>query len=477
MPPNSTRRSTWCPLDDRSRRDSVGDNAHALGTLDGHRCARRAARQRAGQHEMALLVEQAIADEAAPRRAGRNRNRQDARLPRPGDHVGIARVVVATATKALQDQLATKDLPFLAEHLGVDFDWADPQGPQQLRLPAAPARDGEPRSGPARTRHDGRRHEGRDQEARRLGRHERRPATRPNSTGHRPTTPGGRSASAATSARAPNVVRSASRVSPSRPGAGPQAADVVVVNTYLYGLNVASDNAILPDHDVVVFDEAHVLEDIMSDTVGVEISPGRFVALSAHDPPDPRRPDLTGSVAEIGERLRDALSPHVGERLTTPLPDSVQEPLAAARLTLGNANDAARGDRHDERGCQAAQAARPDDDRPIDPAARHRDRGPRGLRGVRVRLARLAAPRGRAARRRPDDGRGRVEAAHRDPHERHDPVVAGRLASGSRPTRSTSPMSAARSTTSRTRCSTARSTCRTRTPPSSAPRRTTNSKR
>ena len=35
-----------------------------------------------------------------------------------------ARVVVATATKALQDQLATKDLPFLAEHIGRDFDWA-----------------------------------------------------------------------------------------------------------------------------------------------------------------------------------------------------------------------------------------------------------------------------------------------------------------------------------------------------------------
>ena len=34
------------------------------------------------------------------------------------------RVVVATATKALQDQLASKDLPFLATHLGIPFDWA-----------------------------------------------------------------------------------------------------------------------------------------------------------------------------------------------------------------------------------------------------------------------------------------------------------------------------------------------------------------
>ena len=31
------------------------------------------------------------------------------------------KVVVSTATKALQDQIANKDLPFLAEHLGVEF--------------------------------------------------------------------------------------------------------------------------------------------------------------------------------------------------------------------------------------------------------------------------------------------------------------------------------------------------------------------
>lgn len=34
------------------------------------------------------------------------------------------RVVVSTATKALQDQLVNKDLPFLAEHLGVPFSYA-----------------------------------------------------------------------------------------------------------------------------------------------------------------------------------------------------------------------------------------------------------------------------------------------------------------------------------------------------------------
>src|ERR1700722_7023409 len=34
------------------------------------------------------------------------------------------RVVLATATKALQTQYSGKDLPFLEEHLGVDFTWA-----------------------------------------------------------------------------------------------------------------------------------------------------------------------------------------------------------------------------------------------------------------------------------------------------------------------------------------------------------------
>src|SRR4051812_49901908 len=34
------------------------------------------------------------------------------------------KVVISTATKALQDQLAGKDLPFLAKHLGMPFEFA-----------------------------------------------------------------------------------------------------------------------------------------------------------------------------------------------------------------------------------------------------------------------------------------------------------------------------------------------------------------
>ena len=59
------------------------------------------------------------------------------------------------------------------------------------------------------------------------------------------------------------------------------AADVVVVNTHLYGAHLASGGAVLPAHDVVVFDEAHELEEVMTVGLGVEVTPGRFRALAA----------------------------------------------------------------------------------------------------------------------------------------------------------------------------------------------------
>jgi ATP-dependent DNA helicase DinG len=46
-------------------------------------------------------------------------------------------------------------------------------------------------------------------------------------------------------------------------------ADVVVVNTHLYATHVASDGSVLlPEHDVVVLDEAHAVEDIMTAGLG-----------------------------------------------------------------------------------------------------------------------------------------------------------------------------------------------------------------
>jgi ATP-dependent DNA helicase DinG len=49
-------------------------------------------------------------------------------------------------------------------------------------------------------------------------------------------------------------------------------ADVVVVNTHLYGAHLASGSMLLPPHEYVVFDEAHEVPDILSAALGVTVT-------------------------------------------------------------------------------------------------------------------------------------------------------------------------------------------------------------
>jgi ATP-dependent DNA helicase DinG len=119
-------------------------------------------------------------------------------------------------------------------------------------------------------------------------------------------------------------------------------ADVVVVNLHLYGLNVASGNVLLPEHDIVVIDEAHQLEDIMSDTVGVEIWPGRFTNLAAVVRRIVDDPAIVGGLAEVSPSIREALRPFAGQRLNKPFPDLIQDALIDARNRIEKAQSALR---------------------------------------------------------------------------------------------------------------------------------------
>lgn len=295
------------------------------------------AEQRDGQRDMADMVATAIATRRhLVVQAGTGTGKTLAYLvPAIG---ADARIVVATATKALQDQLATKDLPFLAEHLGTDFDWAILKGRsnyvclQRLREMSAGDQGMLELDTMAVTTRA---------EIKKLA--DWAGSTSTGDAAELSWTP------------SDNAWRAVSVGSDECPGADrcplgdpcfaeqarrrAAAADVIVVNTHLYGLDVASGGAILPDHDVVVFDEAHVLEDIMSDTVGVQVAPGRFTALAAIVRRIVDDPQLVGSIAEIADSLREALSGHVGDRLSTPLPDSVHDVLTDARLRLGRANE------------------------------------------------------------------------------------------------------------------------------------------
>jgi ATP-dependent DNA helicase DinG len=94
-------------------------------------------------------------------------------------------------------------------------------------------------------------------------------------------------------------------------------ADVVVVNTHLYGAHLASGGAVLPAHEVVVFDEAHELEDVMTQSLGVDLAPGRLRALHASTR-SLVEGDRPSGLDDAADQLRALLAPHGGRRVLRP---------------------------------------------------------------------------------------------------------------------------------------------------------------
>jgi ATP-dependent DNA helicase DinG len=265
------------------------------------------------------------------------------------------KIVVSTATRALQDQLAKKDLPLLAQRLGAEVMFSvlkgrsnylcvqkarEVAGDDSLELVAAEA-TGE------------------------VGGQLRRVIAwaRTTATGDRADLD---------FEPAPRVWAQLSTTSTDCPGAakcpsGPQCfaeaarrqaeeAAVVIVNTHLYGAHLASGGYVLPDHDVVVFDEAHELEDIAAEALGCEVTVGRFRALAAV-----ARAVAPGNVVEAlaatGDVLEPALRPWVGKRLPRPLPSDLDVAIGAATVRLSRAMAAVRqAESDDPRRARAVQA-------------------------------------------------------------------------------------------------------------------------
>ena len=240
------------------------------------------------------------------------------------------RVVVATATKALQDQLAGKDLPQVAAALEEELTFAVLKGRsnylcrqrvselghqgQQLAWSEGPT-ESPPPSEPLDS--------GRlaDQVRRLLKWADRTTAGDRAELDFEPA-PRAWAMVSTTARECPGAFRCPSGRDCCAEDARAAAAeaDIVVVNTHLYGAHLASGGAVLPPHDVVIFDEAHELEDVMTDSLGVDIGPGRFRALAAS-----ARTQLAGSepdvlevadaAAEVADRLHDVLVPLAGQRL------------------------------------------------------------------------------------------------------------------------------------------------------------------
>ena len=298
------------------------------------------AEDRPGQREMADLVATAIArGRHVVVQAGTGTGKTMGYLV-PAVLSG-KRTVVATATKTLQDQLASKDLPFLQAHLGVDFTWAVLKGRsnyicmQRVRELQNSA-DGqlELEEFAVTTKRD----------INKLVEWSAQTSTgdmaeltwAPHDRAWQAVSVSGDECPGAS--RCPQGAMCFAEAA--RDAAA--EADVTVVNMHLYGLHVASGGALLPEHEVLVVDEAHQFEDIMSDTVGVQIAPGRFTNLVVALKRIIDDPQVIGPIAEAATAVRDVLSPVVGERLSVPFPDNVQDTLIDVRMRIEKAQSSLR---------------------------------------------------------------------------------------------------------------------------------------
>jgi ATP-dependent DNA helicase DinG len=132
-------------------------------------------------------------------------------------------------------------------------------------------------------------------------------------------------------------------------------ADVLLVNHHLFFADLAIRTGragveVLPDHDVVIFDEAHALEEVATEYFGLQVSSWRVEELSRDaQKAVADRPDLAAMLKELTAELRKS-----GERFF----DGVGEALRAA----GQGRPGGQGGGH---GLHRHRRARPAEDESV----------------------------------------------------------------------------------------------------------------
>jgi ATP-dependent DNA helicase DinG len=246
-------------------------------------------------------------------------------------------VVVATATKALQDQLAAKDIPlvraglrpFTSAVLKGRSNYLCLQRLNESRLAGVQGSlEGDDRATGKRA-----------EEVRRI--FEWAETTATGDRAELDAEPDQRlwATFSVTADECPGAFRcpSGAECFAERARAEATAADIVVVNQHLLGADLASDGAVLPEHDVLIVDEAHALEDIVTESLGVSIGAGRLrsvagaarVALGG-----PRAAAEVDDLAGMAERLEETLLACPEERLAGPPAGDLGEVLALCRARL-----------------------------------------------------------------------------------------------------------------------------------------------
>jgi ATP-dependent DNA helicase DinG len=306
---------------------------------------------REGQREMVLAISRAIsARRHLVVQAGTGTGKSLGYLV-PAIAAG-RRTIVATATKTLQDQLASRDLPLLAKHLKRPLSWAvlkgrsnylclqrldESEADAQLSLGGldiADSAEAGDRGGkiPERWAKRFAVFAETSESGDRADLEEEPPAWVWSAVSVGPR----ECPSAAKCPRGEDCFAERARKIAAE-------ADVVIVNTHLYGLHLGSRGAILPDHDVVVFDEAHEVEDTISATTGLDLGPGSLTSVARIAGGLISAEDLIDAVESAAARFGDLLTEDLGTRFRKGLPAELADLLSQARAKVMELGNAARG--------------------------------------------------------------------------------------------------------------------------------------
>jgi ATP-dependent DNA helicase DinG len=244
------------------------------------------------------------------------------------------RVVVATATKALQEQLLAKDVPAAARALGREVRVAVLKGRQNYLC-----RRQLQSFGPMLLRDQ------RDEEAYEA----LQPWIAETETGDRAEL-AFEPSEALWAELAVGSDRCAGRRCPllstcyaeaARTRAG--EAELVITNHALYFADVAAGGSVLPEHDAVVFDEAHRLEETAAGWLGGRVSRAGLRRLSADVERACREANETfparavDRIEQAGERLLRAVAPPSGRRRLREIPIETALVLVDALAALSAA--------------------------------------------------------------------------------------------------------------------------------------------
>ena len=227
------------------------------------------------------------------------------------------RVVIATATLALQDQLVTKDLPLVADALSERFGrpvrWEVLKGrsnylcrhrwEQQQSQPRLDISDGATTTTAVEIT--------RRRQLDEINRWSAR--TR---TGDRAelTVEPDRNVWASVSVNSTECVGADAcpeghRCFAEDARARSARAGIVVTNQHLYCIDLFGDGYLFGPHDAVVFDEAHQLEPVITQVAGAELTPAGFTRLAAEARAVGVAPSVVDPVADIASRLTSELEP------------------------------------------------------------------------------------------------------------------------------------------------------------------------